>query len=131
MKLACILLLVSFALFGAVQGTVNGPDGKPLPGVQVEIYASSGQILFAGETNAEGHFEWPASRTGSVQVRLSKAGFTSRELVRDLSQPLELKMEAAAVHTRVSVTATRGGVEEAATSPHVTAVLDREDIAKR
>lgn len=131
MKLACIFLLVSFALFGAVQGTVSGPDGKPLPGVRVEIYAPSGQILFAGETNAEGRFEWGASRAGAGQVRLSKPGFTSREFVQDLSQPLELKLEAAAVHTQVSVTATRGGVEEAASSPHVTAVLDREAIEKR
>ncbi len=70
--------LVSFAQLD-IAGVVKGTDGKPIPGVKVEIQ----ETFFKTTTNLEGEFAFTKLKAGEYNLEFSMAGFiTQRELVK-------------------------------------------------
>src|SRR4029077_16381637 len=79
---ACLLLIapVAFAqTTGEIAGTVNGTDGRPLPGVTVEASSASLQGTRVSVTGNDGAFRFISLPPGSYKVKGSLSGFTTVE----------------------------------------------------
>ena len=66
---------------GEIQGTVNGTDGRPLPGVTVEASSPSLQGTRVSVTGNDGQFRFISLPPGSYKVRGNLSGFTTVEKV--------------------------------------------------
>ena len=64
---------------GEIQGTVNGNDGHPLPGVTVEASSVSLQGTRVSVTGNDGAFRFISLPPGSYKVKGSLSGFTTVE----------------------------------------------------
>ena len=82
---ACLLLIAPMVVFaqttGEIQGTVNGTDGRPLPGVTVEASSPSLQGTRVSVTGNDGQFRFISLPPGSYKVRGNLSGFTTVEKV--------------------------------------------------
>jgi hypothetical protein len=83
LALSACLLLIAPVVFGQttgeIQGTVNGTDGRPLPGVTVEASSPSLQGNRVSVTGNDGVFRFIALPPGSYKVRGNLSGFTTVE----------------------------------------------------
>lgn len=129
-KLILLLIATSGLAIAGLKGRVVDTQDRPVEGASVELISGTGQVLHTTRSNAEGQFEWAEKSEAVVQVRVSTQGFLSKEVSRNRDD-LTIRMEAASVYTRVTVTASRGGAEAATESAHVTTVLDADEMAKR
>src|SRR5262245_5178746 len=80
--IAALLLIapVAFAqTTGEITGTVNGTDGRPLPGVTVEASSPSLQGTRVSVTGNDGTFRFISLPPGSYKVKGSLSGFTTVE----------------------------------------------------
>src|SRR5512140_1409429 len=64
---------------GAVEGTVVDPDGKPLPGVTVELKSASLQGTRVAVSNATGRYRIAAIPPGLYTVKAAMSGFKKVE----------------------------------------------------
>ena len=79
---ACLLLIAPVAFgqtTGTIQGTINGTDGRPLPGVTVEASSPSLQGTRTSVTGNDGNFRFVSLAPGTYKVRASLSGFTTVE----------------------------------------------------
>ena len=80
---ACLLLIAPMVVFaqttGEIQGTVNGTDGRPLPGVTVEASSPSLQGTRVSVTGNDGQFRFISLPPGTYKVRGNLSGFTTVE----------------------------------------------------
>ncbi|MEP6992895.1 MAG: carboxypeptidase regulatory-like domain-containing protein [Acidobacteriota bacterium] len=83
LALSVCLLLVAPVVFGQttgeIQGTVNGTDGRPLPGVTVEASSPSLQGTRVSVTGNDGVFRFISLPPGVYKVRGNLSGFTTVE----------------------------------------------------
>ena len=89
-SISTLFSLSAFSQTFSVVGTVTGPDGKPLPGVTVQVKGTGTSTA----TKADGTFQINAPSGNSVLV-LSSVGFTSREVSIDNKTQMNLTMAAA------------------------------------
>ena len=134
--LAGLLISALLATPGAAAhtGTVRDAAGAAVANASVEILSAGGTLLHVLRTDTEGRFHWEESRRGFFQVRVMGDGFALSEIVVSLQKENEqvaVTLQPQSVYTRITVSATRGGAEEAISSPHVAIVKDRADIMKR
>jgi len=118
----------------AVRGVVQDASGAKVAHAEVQIRNAAGAILLVVWTNEEGRFDWPGGGAGYYQLRISAQGLSPSlrvVLMGPRSEPCVITLEPESVYTRVTVSATRGGAEEAMSSPHVAFIQDLADILKR
>src|SRR5262249_54410811 len=79
----CLLLMAPMVVVGQttgeIQGTVDGTDGRPLPGVTVEASSPSLQGARVAATGSDGQFRFISLPPGSYKVKGSLSGFTTVE----------------------------------------------------
>jgi len=129
---ALSLLLVPFA--AAHTGAVQDAAGAAVPGASVEILSAGGAILHQLRADDQGRFQWTGLRRGPVQIRVNGEGFAASESVVQIqmdNQHFAITLQPASVYTRITVTATRGASDEAASSPHIAIVKDSDALLQR
>ncbi|MBZ2183473.1 MAG: TonB-dependent receptor [Bryobacter sp.] len=129
--LLALVLIWGSCAWGEVEGRVVDPKKRAISGAIVEIRSGTGTLLKTLKTDGEGRFVWEGDSHGTVQLRIQTEGFAGRELVVDGKYRGEIELEPASVYTRLTVSAVRGRAEESASSAHVVAVVNREEIAAR
>ncbi len=113
-----------------ITGRVTDVSALPVAGATVELRTASGVLLLTTTTNDRGEFQFAESRALGFRLRVVSTGF--REVETSVtSGAYELQLEPASAYARLTVNATRGGVEDSRESTHITTILDRNDIARR
>lgn len=118
-RLLPVCLLLAAPAWGALTGTVQDASGSPIADATVELLHSGGAVLARFHTGATGEFEWHAPAAGRYRVRVSKAGLATREQVVAPDAAIRIVLDPEALHTRLTVSATRGAAEPAESSPLV------------
>lgn len=132
----CLFLFPVELAFAALTGIVTDVSSASVGGAEVEVRTLSGTIIWMGRTGSDGRFRWDAARPGSYQIRVNGAGMESRETVAlvSASEPdteIRMELQPRSVYTRVTVSATRGAAEEAASASQVAYTKDFDDLRKR
>ena len=98
---------------GSMHGTVNDPDGKPVPGATVTI---SSPALIGGSrtayTNELGVFRFPSLPVGTYTVSATLSGFRTvenRDVTLEVGQKrtMDFTREVSAISTEVTVALVR------------------------
>jgi outer membrane receptor protein involved in Fe transport len=119
-----------------VTGLVTDVSGAAVAGAEVEIRNVSGTLVWTGRTGGDGRFRWDAARPGYHQIHVHGAGLDSREPViyvpaADANVEIEISLQPGSVHSRITVSATRGAIEEAGLSAQIAFTKDLDDIRTR
>jgi outer membrane receptor protein involved in Fe transport len=112
-------------------GHVRDSARVAVPNATVEIRSLAGVLLSTQLTGPDGSFQWPPSPPTQVRVNVTHSGFAMGEHLLTAGEEVVIELEPESIYTRLTVNATRGGAEEAASSPHLAFVVDQSDIAKR
>ena len=96
----------------------------PVPGAAVFLVSAQGAVLGTSRSGDDGSFEVAVPAVGSHRLRISARGFESVEALLDRTRlgSLQIVLAPARVSTEVTVTASRGLIEEPGRSPHVVTV---------
>ncbi len=101
--LFCLLLLLPLAPVlaqsqvagGEIEGTVNDPDGAPLPGVSVTVRNQATGVARDTQTDDEGRYRAPLLPVGTYEVTAALEGLTTaklRNLVLNIGQTLSVDL---------------------------------------
>jgi hemoglobin/transferrin/lactoferrin receptor protein len=131
------LLLASGAVAaaeGRVAGVVRDGSGAVVVGAQVSLVTSDQSIVDVKRTDGQGRFDFPAVPTGTYVLIVNAARFAeTRVAVRPGAgaDDLSVTVEPEGVRATVSVTASRGAVQDVAATAQPVNVIDAEQIAIR
>lgn len=133
--ISIVLIPISQALAG-VSGLVTDVSGAAVVGAEIEIRNSAGTLVWAGRSSGDGRFQWDAARPGHYQIRVNGVGLDSRESAiyissADADVEVRMTLQPRSVHNRITVSATRGAVEDAGSSAQIAFTKDLDDIRTR
>jgi outer membrane receptor protein involved in Fe transport len=112
-------------------GFVRDSARVAVPNALIEIRSLTGALLSSQRTGPDGAFQWPPDLPPTVSLKVTHEGFAMGEHLLTSGEEVVLELEPESVYTRLTVTATRGGAEEAINSPNLAFAIDQADIAKR
>ncbi len=72
---SCTEMTLVFERGGRIEGQVNGPDGKPLPDVDVVIMSQDDGYGMRARTSADGRFSFPRVDAGRYSVTIDESGW--------------------------------------------------------
>ncbi|MEN6533895.1 MAG: TonB-dependent receptor [Bryobacteraceae bacterium] len=109
-----------------VQGVVLDSMGRPVSGAQVFVLTPHGAVLDAANTHDDGVFKVRSPHSGSVRLRFVARGFEPVERSNSGGEATGIRvvLSPTRVTSQITVTASRGLVEEAEASPHVVSVRE-------
>jgi outer membrane receptor protein involved in Fe transport len=110
------------------RGVIVDALQAPVPGAAVFLVSAQGAVLRTSRSGDDGSFEVAVPAVGSHRLRVSARGFESVEALLDRTRlgSLQIVLAPARVSTEVTVTASRGLIEEPGRSPHVVTVRQLE-----
>ena len=117
-----------------LEGSISDSAGAAVANARVDLRRTGGAVVASSLTAAEGRFHWAGIPEGDYQLSVSAAGFAPRELALKVAgqmDPLLVRIEPMPVHTRVTVSATRGGVDQVDSSAYVAIIKDAGEAAGR
>jgi hypothetical protein len=132
--IVAVLPLLRGAACAGVRGVVRDATGAALVNAEVEIRSSSGAVLRVLRTDEEGRFHWRGGRGGLYRIVVRAPHFAAGERVifaDSESPPCVVTLEPQPVYTGITVSATRGGAEEALASPHLASLVELAGAFKR
>ena len=95
---------------GVIRGTVNDPDGLPIPGVTVTVASPALQGTRTAVTSTNGDFNIPFLPPGEYTVTFELQGFNTAKhavgVAMAETRPMQVKLEVARVSETVTVTGT-------------------------
>lgn len=136
----CVWALVSAAVqvraaANAISGTVSDPSGLPVVDARVAVLDGKGGVVRELRSGAGGGFLIGDLEAGRYAVLVEASGFNAKQVALDLTGEglprLRVRLDLAAVATAITVTATRGSVEDVDTSPYLVHVTAREDFLRQ
>ncbi|HWP85552.1 MAG TPA: carboxypeptidase regulatory-like domain-containing protein, partial [Terriglobia bacterium] len=117
----------------SVRGFVRDATGLSVLGASVRLADADGRALAESRTGAGGGFAFDAVAPGRYQLLVEAAGFERKKIAVEATEggaiPLHVQLELAAIASSITVTATRGSVEDVETSSHVVSVADSSKFA--
>ncbi|MBY0508246.1 MAG: TonB-dependent receptor [Bryobacteraceae bacterium] len=139
LRLLPILVGAFFPLFASteINGVVRDHAGSPIADANVQVSTpvagtSIGAILGQIRTADDGAFRWPiSSNSGVYRIRVSAAGFTTREMtVSSPDAPIAVELAPEAIYTSVTVGASpdRTSLEDPRESASVVTVRGDEKL---
>jgi hemoglobin/transferrin/lactoferrin receptor protein len=115
-----------------VSGVVRDGSGGVIVRANVSLLTAGQAIVGTTRTDEEGRFAFVSVPTGRYLLVVAAAGFAeSRTPVVAGATGVAVTLEPQPVRTEVSVTATRGAVQDAGSSGQAVTVVDATDIATR
>lgn len=81
---------IAVAPTGEVEGVVNGPEGTPLAGVELELIDSDGQIVARTMSEYDGFFLFDRVAYGTYSLRLSEQSAEALGMAREIRSGIEL-----------------------------------------
>src|ERR1700720_1330945 len=60
---------------GTIQGTVNDPSGRPVPGAQVAINSQDTGLTLTTQTGSEGSYIFAPLHAGGYSISVTMSGF--------------------------------------------------------
>ena len=132
----CCLLLLFFstpalaANLGILHGTVHDEQGRPIPSVQVQLFARQNVRVDVHTTDASGHFEFEQIPFGRYRLLFSAPDgrIDDREVQIASGDVLELDVPLPTLEETVTVVAPQREAPRPATTPSSAAHLERDDI---
>ena len=119
----------------AISGVVVDIEGSPVAIAAVQIFNAQGRMVQATKTDSAGAFLIPNVPHGSFELRVSVPGFQEhRSNLNTRLSPhslVRVVMSLSILHSEVTVTASRGMVEEVRKTPQIVNVKDREQMIRR
>ncbi len=120
---------------GDVAGVVRDGSGAVVVGAHVSLLTADQAIVGATTTDGRGRFAFGAVRPGRYLLIVSAPGFAETRLGvtpgEGGDEGVAVTIAPEGVRTTVSVTATRGMVQDATASPQPVTVIDAADIDVR
>ncbi len=105
----------SGAVASKVSGTVLGADDEPMSGAQVRLLGPNRLLLQETVSDEKGRFELTDVRPGTYELRVTAPPFRDRDQIITVGEKplkLEVSMIAAFIDETVTVSATRGILQE-------------------
>lgn len=119
----------------ARQIVVTDITGARIYGARITLESTQGSVIQEGLTNNEGVFIVSNLPSGSYLLKITASGFQSRQMGFDFSRHpspnIEVVLSAEPLQSEVTVTATRGTVENIETAAQIVIVKDEEDFRAR
>ncbi len=118
-----------------ISGIVFGADDEPMAGAQVRLLGPNRLLLQETVTDEKGRFELTDVRPGTYELRVTAPPFRDRDQIITVGEEplkLEISMIAAFIDETVTVSATRGILQEntkVAASVHTLGVAELEERA--
>ena len=96
---------------GTIQGTVNDPSGRPVPGAQVAIHSQDTGLTLTTQTGSEGSYIFTPLHAGGYSISVTMSGFgkeTKTGITLDVQQSavVDFTLAPGQVSTSVEVEAT-------------------------
>ena len=110
---------------------VLSPTGQPLPGVRVQLWSGQRTLVFEALTGADGRVGSGALPRGDYQLRLEHPAYGTQTRPfsiggeRELIRSIQMSESSPVLSDQVTVTSTRGIVEDLASSPNLVVVRER------
>ncbi len=118
-----------------ISGTITDQSGGALPHATVTLLRPPAVVVRATETGADGRFSLERVAPGRYALDASAGGFSSRRVAVEVGTTavtgLVVALELGAIQAEVTVTASRGSVEDPARSVQAVNVIGRDEIAVR
>jgi outer membrane receptor protein involved in Fe transport len=115
-------------VFGSVRGVVHDPQHRPVPGITVNLKASTSEFIQNTQTNSDGEFHFDAVPLGKYTVSISDATFVAEPLritvLSGTAPVLHLELRLASEKETVTVSAEEGQAETVTPST----IVDRVQI---
>jgi len=120
------------AIFGVVNGLVADPQQRPVPQAIVTLRGDLSNWHDQAQTDADGHFSFPAVPAGAYTVAVTKSGFQTREqhvVVRSsTTSSLTIGLAVGTVSETVTVTAAEGTINTRSATTE--SLVTRDDIER-
>ncbi len=126
----CVPLLAFSTWAGeVVRGTVVDPANQPVTDAQVRILSATGLTVAETRTDSDGKFSIPLPARGAFSVSADSGGLSrvQQPLESDSAVPLLLRLRLLPLQSEITVTASRGFVEEPGAAA---AIVDVRDIGE-
>jgi outer membrane receptor protein involved in Fe transport len=121
---AIVVLLASRLAAAQVSGMVTDPAGAPVPKAQVRLHDAGGAVWHQGTTGGDGSFALEGVKSGHYSLTAVAQGFEPARLaVRAPFEGLRVTLSIAPVSTALTVTASRGMVEDSGESAQMASSL--------
>ncbi|HEY3383022.1 MAG TPA: TonB-dependent receptor [Vicinamibacterales bacterium] len=133
----CLIVLSASLVLAesSVSGVVKDSSGAVVARASVSLVTAEQRIVAAGSTDAAGRFTFPDIRPGRYLLIVSSPGFgdVRQAVVAGAAglPGLAITLQPQPVREDVTVTASRGTVQQAAASVQAVTVIDANDIASR
>ena len=115
------------------RGVIVDTLQAPVADADVSLVSAQGAVLETVRSGEDGGFDLPVPAEGSYRLRIKVRGFEPVQAPLDRTRlgSLRFVLSPAHISAEVTVTASRGFVEDAASSPHLVTVrqLQRTDVA--
>jgi hemoglobin/transferrin/lactoferrin receptor protein len=117
---------------GQVSGVVRDATGGVVVGARVSLFTSEQSVVDVTRSDGQGRFTFPTVRPGTYLLVVNAAGFAeARMAVAPGEGSIAVTVEAEGVRATVSVTASRGAVQDVAATAQPVNVIDTEQILIR
>jgi len=120
---------------GPISGVVVDIKGSPVSTAAVQIFNAQGRMVRATQTDSAGAFLMPEVPHGSFELRVSAGGFqehrSNLNTRQSLHSPVRVVLSLSILHSEVTVTASRGMVEEIRKTSQIVNVKDRDQMNSR
>ena len=136
MRAICLAALSLAAAHAAdIEGVVLDATHSPVSGASLTVESPNRTQLAVVRTDASGSFALRAIPTGTYSFRVDAQGFEPVEMVFGVGVgsplPAEIELSPARVYSAVTVTSTRGAIEDANEATQLVIVDDRSDYLRR
>ena len=143
---ACLFLLAFVWMFGPsllaaalaainVPGTVRDGSGSPVPAVEVALLTPELTGLARTKTDAEGRFTLAAPTPGTYLLIVRAPGFDEVQypvtVTATGTPPVDIVVHPAGLREEVTVTASRGTVQDLGRAGQTVNIIDQSEIASR
>lgn len=110
-------------------------DGAPVASALVTVRSSAGTPLRELKTDGAGKFRLTGLPSGSYNLTVSHQDFETRlvaiSIVEGLERPISIQLGLRTLRDTVTVTTSRGGVDDVEPSPYLVSVRDRTSLNTR
>jgi hemoglobin/transferrin/lactoferrin receptor protein len=132
--LSCLCAFASAIAADRLSGTIVDPKDAPIAGAMITILNAQGTALHETVSDSNGNFAVSGLGAGSYGLRIKAPHFETRHVQISAemtdTESVRIKLELAGTNSAITVTASRGNVENALIAGQIVTVRDRDYMAQ-